>query len=42
MAEQGYMPTFTLVDYYDVGDGSVFRELSRTRPYRHSQLTRSG
>lgn len=23
----GYLPTFTLVDYYDVGNGSVFGEL---------------
>lgn len=24
LAEHGYYPTFTLVDFYDVGDGSVF------------------
>ncbi|BGP39161.1 hypothetical protein JCM10449v2_003099 [Rhodotorula kratochvilovae] len=24
LAQHGYYPTFTLVDYYDVGDGSVF------------------
>jgi len=24
LAEHGYYPTFTLVDYYDVGNGSVF------------------
>lgn len=28
-AQQGYNPTFTLVDYYDVGDGSVFGESRR-------------
>ena len=26
VSEFGYPPTFTLVDYYDVGNGSVFRE----------------
>lgn len=26
VAQHGYNPTFTLVDYYDVGDGSVFGE----------------
>lgn len=25
ISEFGYPPTFTLVDYYDVGNGSVFR-----------------
>jgi len=24
LAQHGYYPTFTLVDYYDVGNGSVF------------------
>lgn len=28
-AQHGYNPTFTLVDYYDVGDGSVFGESAR-------------
>lgn len=26
IAQHGYAPTFTLVDYYDMGNGSVFRE----------------
>lgn len=30
-SEQGYLPTFTLVDYYDVGNGSVFGSSSSLR-----------
>lgn len=36
-AQQGYNPTFTLVDYYDVGNGSVFGEFcARDAPRFHS------
>lgn len=38
LAQQPYAPTFTLVDFYDVGNGSVFREPSS--PVLH--LMRSG
>lgn len=29
-SNHGYYPTFTLVDYYDVGNGSVFGQFSPT------------
>lgn len=33
IAQHNQKPTFTLVDYYDVGGGSVFR----TSPSKHQQ-----
>ncbi|BGP07212.1 hypothetical protein JCM10049v2_003043 [Rhodotorula toruloides] len=38
-AQQGYNPTFTLVDYYDVGNGSVFEYAAQLNKVTYKPVT---
>ncbi|GAA5986464.1 hypothetical protein JCM10908_003764 [Rhodotorula pacifica] len=39
VAQHGYNPTFTLVDYYDVGDGSVFEYTAKLNGVSYTAKT---
>ncbi|BGP15184.1 hypothetical protein JCM10213_008675 [Rhodosporidiobolus nylandii] len=39
LAQHGYYPTFTLVDYYDVGNGSVFEYAANLNGVQYNPVT---